>query len=244
MHRGFGVCLEGVLISSTRGDEDALLFKSHMNDIRTANICRAPSFATPMTIFDTGEVSIGTTGLYGGSSVGSSQYLGVRFQAIADYHVVEIGGHFGGTTNTTIFGAVVQLTGASDFPELNNLASDPGLIGYSVFGVPQPSGVVWGSLNIPIHASEWYALVFGSGIFGASGYGFAPYQDVSVNTGANSFWFTTSTGFIGEPMPHSTLGYFGLRGSPLQIPEPPTVFIFSLGMVALLFFVPQRARNA
>lgn len=198
------------------------------------------------TIFDTGIASIGTTGLAGGSSVSSTQYLGVRFQASGDYFATDIGGHFGGVyNNANIFGAVIHLNSPTDFPVLQDLENDPNLVGVSTFSVPMYSEVVWGSLNVPISDGEWYALVFGSGIFGATASASTPFEGVTENTRTNDFWYSTTTGFLGEPTPPSTLGYFGIRGIPVvaeNVPEPET-YTLMLAALGLLGLARHRRRK-
>ncbi len=195
--------------------------------------------AEAVVIYDTGLESTGTIGLGGGgTSVSGSQYLGVRFQADDNYLITAIGGHFAGTPNTTIFGAVLEIDGPESLPELDALPTDPGLVGVSVFGVPQYSEVVWADISGSLEVDAWYTLVFGSGLFGATGFGYTPFEDVTINTGANSYWFLTGSGFVGHPEPHSTLGYFGLHGT--TIPEPSTLALMVPVLAGLCFFGRRR----
>lgn len=181
------------------------------------------SQASPQVIYDTGEISIGTTGRLGGSSVSTTQYLGVRFLASDDYTELEIGGHFGGRSGASIFGALVELTSPGDLPNLADLETSPGLVAAATIELPLPSAIVWSRIPGSVRGGVWYALVFGSGLFGASGEGFAPYEGVTANTFADSFWFNAS--LIRPYEVQSTLGYFGLRSSAQVVPEPSGILL-------------------
>lgn len=189
-------------------------------------------------IYDTGQVSIGTIRLTGGTGVSWTQYVGVRFQAEGTYSAAQIGGHFGGATGASVFGAIVELTGPTALPDLAHLEFDPGLVAVAVFSVPARSEVTWGDLSGQIIDGAWYELVFGTGLFGAVGEGFTPYQDVSVNTFADSMWYVPQTGVVHQVA--STLGYFGLRGDRLSVPEPATL---TLGFLALAALIATHRRH-
>ncbi len=187
--------------------------------------------ASPEIIYDTGSVSVGSMGQYGGTSVSHSQYVGVRFRATSDFVAEEIGGHFGGFPGTAVFGAVLSLPGSGELPDFGELASLADVIAVATFEVPLPSSLVWSEVSAPIRRGHWYALVFGSGLFGAAGEGFAPYVDVAVNTMADSFWFDPSLSRTYEV--RSTLAYFGLRGEPIGVPEPASAALLFAGLLLL-----------
>jgi hypothetical protein len=194
---------------------------------------------SPITLFDTGSVSIGTTGQYGGSAVGTSQYVGVRFQATATAYVLELGGHFGGIPEASIFGAIAEISGPTGLPNLSALDTDPAVIGSSVFAVPRASEVVWAPLSAELQSGQWYALIFGGGLFGSTGNAYAPYVDVSENTFVSSFWYSPTNGFLGQV--DSTLGYFGIRGAPVSVPEPGTLSLLGAGLLTICV---RRRRNS
>src|SRR5437667_5377708 len=84
------------------------------------------TWADPISVivFDTGLSSIGDTGQFVGTSVGDSQYLGVRFQSPGNIHTTEVGLHLGAPVGDTFFGAIVKLSGPSDLPDSTDLSTD------------------------------------------------------------------------------------------------------------------------
>jgi len=96
----------------------------------------------------------------------------------------QIGGHFVKNTgaNESFFGAIVALADENDFPDSGNL-STPDVVGTTLLSFPEPSNEIFGAIAKPL-SPGWYALVFGSGLFGATGRG------VALNNGVD----------IGEPV--------------------------------------------
>ena len=88
-----------------------------------------------------------------------------------------IGGHFvGGFSETDFFGAIVGLTDSLDFPDSLDL-STPDVISASTLTFPDTSDEVFGGLSVNLQPG-WYALVFGSGLFGTDGRGSAPKNNI------------------------------------------------------------------
>ena len=80
-----------------------------------------------------------------------------------------MGGNLGGTGQ--VFAAIVALSGPDDFPDSSDL-STPDVVGHALLNLPGPATtVVRGTLTTELSAG-WYALIFGSGRFGAEGDGF------------------------------------------------------------------------
>jgi hypothetical protein len=95
-----------------------------------------------------------------------------RFQVAAPVQLESVGGTFGNFSDFPItpFAAIVALTGSSDVPNSNDLTTSDVLGTTLLSSIPadefdgiERTGQI--SLNI---AAGWYALVFGSGKFGAS----------------------------------------------------------------------------
>lgn len=132
--------------------------------------------AIAATIFESG--TLGQTviswqdsldGLVAGSSVDAGVFSGVRFELMQPVVTTEIGGHFFSPSGGDFFGAIIQLGDESDFPNSEDL-STPDVLGTTLMTFPVASAEVFGDLNLSLDPG-WYALVFSSGRFGASGNG-------------------------------------------------------------------------
>jgi hypothetical protein len=106
-----------------------------------------------------------------GATISPFAYNGVKFQLSQPVITRQIGGHFVGSLGTTFFGAIVALENENDFPDSGDL-STPDVLGSMVTAFSEPSAEVFGDLELHLDPG-WYALVFGSGFFGASGDGAA-----------------------------------------------------------------------
>jgi hypothetical protein len=109
----------------------------------------------------------------GGSVIGIltpapfDEYLGARFQVLAPTLVDHIGGHLSGISGQ-IFGAIIPLSGPTDLPSSSTVA--PIALAATTFMPPNPSNDVLVPLSVTL-APGWYALIFGSHEFGATGVG-------------------------------------------------------------------------
>ncbi len=128
------------------------------------------------TIFESG--TLGPTGIprgvVRGANVSASVFNGVRFELSVPVITTQVGGHFVGSVGTTdtLFGAIVKLVDENDFPDSGDL-STPDVLGATKLALPEPSAEVFGNLSLTLNPG-WYALVFGSGHFGAIGDGAMP----------------------------------------------------------------------
>ena len=114
-----------------------------------------------------------------GFSISATQFLGARFQLTTPATIDGIGGHMFGSSNGNglIFGALVQLTSLDDVPNSSDLSSAD-VLTHMTFHPPSPSEDVIapiGPIGVP---AGFYAVVFGSGLFGATGSGGAPDDNV------------------------------------------------------------------
>ena len=106
-----------------------------------------------------------------GASVNASVFQGVRLELPQPVRTTEVGGHFVGpfSNEDTVFGALVALSGQNDFPDSVDL-STADVLGATLLNVPLESADTYGELELMLQP-DWYALVFGSGLFGAEGRG-------------------------------------------------------------------------
>jgi len=102
----------------------------------------------------------------GGDSLFTRQFIGVKFFVSQPATTAAIGGLFGEVLD--IFGAVVRLSSASDFPDSTDLTT-PDVLGaariFDFSGSNQNAAVFSRPLSVTLERG-WYALVFGSGLFG------------------------------------------------------------------------------
>ncbi|MDZ4659158.1 MAG: hypothetical protein SH868_16425 [Bythopirellula sp.] len=133
-------------------------------------------------LFESG--TLGPTGIprgvIPGANVSAAVFNGVRFQLTQPVITTQVGGHFVGSLGTTdtFFGAIVALIDENDFPDSGDL-STPDVLGSTVIAFPEPSAEVFGDLTLALDPG-WYALVFGSGLIGASGDGAMPLNNPDI----------------------------------------------------------------
>ena len=133
-------------------------------------------------------ISIPPHGLSGGSSIIPEQFLMIRFEVSGLVRTSQIGGLVGSFgENAQVFGAIVALTDRDDVPDSVDL-STPDVLGHTLVRATEPASVNAGKLAVEL-SEGWYAIVFGTGRFGATSDGFAPTVDA-----AQTFSYYTSNG--------------------------------------------------
>ncbi len=125
---------------------------------------------------------LGATGQSGGFgirrgsgdfSVIAPSYLGWRFQVDSTFQVTDIGGHFGGSAaNNKIFGTIISLNNPSSLPQGQPFLPEE-VLASTTFNLSFPSNDITTPLSVELAPGN-YGLVFGSGLFGATGIGFMP----------------------------------------------------------------------
>jgi hypothetical protein len=195
--------------------------------------------APAATLFESG--TLGPTGIarseiangtVEGTNVSASIFVGIRFYLDQPVVTAQVGGHFVKNTggNESFFGAIVALTDQNDFPDSANLAT-PDLIGTTMLAFPEPSDEVFGSLAKPLMPG-WYALVFGSGIFGATGSGVAVRNGMDIGDPAY-IGYQPGSGWVNIISPFFDNHRFVIEGA--TVPEPSTiVFVAVIFVVNLL----------
>jgi hypothetical protein len=223
----------------------ALTNISRWSGIIAAMLLLVPSAgaADPIRIFESGIP--GPDGQTNGFPIGDGGFTGLRFFLPFGVTTDRIGGHFGGLGGVDIFGAIVALSGPSDFPDSLDL-STPDVRGtarivLSPSGVPVPSRVVSAPLEAGL-TPGWHALLFGAGLFGTSGTGLFT-LDNFPRTGQAIF----GSGGLTRPLPYQDGGltqnrlYAFVDAQAAPVPEPSTLLLIGSGLAVL---ARRRRRNS
>ena len=161
-------------------------------------LCNNQSIAQPVVLE---SAVMGTPGRIGGTSITTSQFVGWRFQTSQTLAVDHIGGHLLSFPDEPgdIFAALVRLQSIDSVP--TGAPFDPEeVVATSTFRPPFPSAEVFTPLSAML-APGSYALVFGTGVFGATGAGAIHNGDDQPDippTNISSFIFW-SIPFAGQP---------------------------------------------
>ncbi|QDT69834.1 hypothetical protein MalM25_27760 [Planctomycetes bacterium MalM25] len=187
------------------------------------------------------SATLGTTGITEfspenpGNNVGRFNFTGGRFELTQPVITSRIGGHFFVSRGAgNFFGALVALTGPNDFPDSSDL-STPDVLGNTLLTFPDPSDEVFGELELALDPG-WYGVVFGSGLFGATGAGGAVRNNADLPDGGLIGWSASVTGdgwFDLVPGVSPTQQRVVVRG--FQVPEPTSFGIASLVMLATYY---------
>jgi len=111
----------------------------------------------------------------------------------------------------------------SDFPDSGDL-STPDVLGSTELTFPVPSAEVFGDLNLTLEPG-WYALVFGSGLFGTSGNGAAPRNNTAFQPDSGVQWINITGAFSNQR--------FVVQGQ--IVPEASTVVLVSMMSPFIIF---------
>jgi hypothetical protein len=169
-----------------------------------------------------------------GTNVNSLVFPGVRFELSQAVDTSQIGGHFVERMSGTFFGAIIKLDDENDFPNSSDLSTSD-VRGTATLTFPDPSAEAFGNLNLSLEAG-WYALVFGSGLFGASGSGGTVRNGMDIGDPSyiafepNLQWFNLD--ILQNPVNNFRFVVMGRF-----IPEPSTIVL-----LLILFFASQSVR--
>jgi hypothetical protein len=144
---------------------------------------------------------MGAAGRFGGTSISTAQYVGWRFQTTQTLTIDHIGGHLLSFADVPgdIFAAIVRLPSITSVPAGAPFNPDE-IIATTTFRPPFPSAEVFTPFSATLTPGS-YTLVFGTGLFGATGEGAAPNYDDQPDippTDLSSFIFW-SIPFAGQP---------------------------------------------
>lgn len=200
-----------------------------------------PALGSGATIFQSG--TLGSTGvlwqelgpLVPGTNVASFSFVGARFEIDAEFIATRIGGHFaGGFPDDSFFGVLVTLSGEADFPDSGDF-STPDVLGIAHLTFPHPSAEAFGTLSAMLEPG-WYAVVFGTNFFGATGRGGAVRNGQDI--GSPSYIGLGSEGW--RDLPDFFDNHrFVVEGD--VIPEPSTATL--IAVIPLLSILRERKRR-
>ncbi|MCA9235014.1 MAG: hypothetical protein KDA44_06070 [Planctomycetales bacterium] len=174
-----------------------------------------------------------------GSSVDGQVFSGVRFELTQATITSQIGGHFFSPSGGTFFGAIVKLEDEHDFPNSDDL-STPDVLGTTQLTFPMPSNVAFGDLSVVLDPG-WYALVFGSGLFGANGTGGMPLNNPDIgNPTYISFQPGSVTGWNDLSNPRWHDFRFVVVGNRV-VPEPRS--IVGIAFLSFLFAMCRHSKR-
>ena len=141
------------------------------------------------SVFQYETATQGDTSQSVGYAVRNDSFLGARFEVTAAVDIAEIGGRLN-VFSGTLFGAVIALTGPDDLPDSNDL-STPDVLDTVLISDANSSGDLTVPLSLHLEPG-WYAVMFGSGLFGANGFGNAPFNNADI--GSPSYFTRGSDG--------------------------------------------------
>ena len=148
--------------------------------------------------------------------------------------VDHIGGHLSGSAGRDIFGAIVALMSPNALP--SGSPFNPGeVLAFTTFTTPSPSTDVLTPLSVTL-APGTYGLVFGSGLFGATGDSAMPNNNSDIPGSASYFTWVAGTGPWRNVVPPSANIRFVVTGTPgpgAPIPEPGTLLLLGSGIVGM-----------
>ena len=178
---------------------------------------------------------LGATGRRGGVSVSDDQFVGWRFEIDQPLQVSHVGGHLTGSLiSSEIFAAIVSLDSIDSLPHGLPLTASE-VVATTTFEPPFPSDAILTPLNVMLEPGA-YALLYGSGLFGATGNGGVPNFSDQFSIPPTTletfiFWNETTPGIFTWREGLSSQMRFVVEG--MFIPEPITATLGLMGLGVL-----------
>ncbi len=177
--------------------------------------------------------ALGVTGNTSGFVVASTQILAARFSLTQTAEVSAVGGNIGGGE---IFAAILRMSGPTSLP--SGSPFDDSTLAATLLTPGLASDVIV-PLNVRLAPGD-YALVFGSGYYGATGNGYMPFQNIELSTPETYFHWR------GEFLPHGWRTDGGTQATRFVVygeivPEPSTAVMGIMGGAALTLACARRA---
>lgn|GEM_PF-5437776 len=173
----------------------------------------------------------------GGLAIDDAYFVMHRFYLDNTYSLESIGGYFWADTGRTIFGAVVALTGEDDFPNSFDLTTSDVLV-TTLLTIENVDGDYLGDLRFTLD-SGWYAVAFGTGLYGADGIspngvglGMPALEaDLSPDLPITGISAKNPYGVMPQFTYQLSTTRFIVNGSQsVDVPEPSAVYIFLVGI--------------
>jgi hypothetical protein len=183
------------------------------------------------------SASLGETGQGGGFSVSgpmggnTAQFLGVRFHLNETILVDNIGGHLSG--NGSLFGAITPLSSFNAFPAGDPLSFVP--LAQVTFTPTELSTDIRVPLSVTLNGGD-YALIFGSGRFGATGFGSMANNNIDS---ASANYFQGDSGFWQNSSQVQNVR-FVITGT--VVPEPSVTALLGIVLGVLVTHLCRRIR--
>jgi len=179
-----------------------------------------------------------TLGLTGQSSSGSlltsTQFLGSRFSITDTVSVDNVGGHLYHFDAGNLFASIVSLSSPTALPTGTPFNTGE-LMASTTFSGALLSSDVLIPLSVTLAPGD-YALIFGSGLFAASGSGAMPSNNTDISGSASYFHWRgdTSTWIDGG----FTDTRFVVTGT--VVPIPAAIWLFGSGLLGLIGVARKR----
>lgn len=202
-------------------------------------LCLLPVLAAPTkadTVFETGTFTGTDLGDY---SIYDGRYLGASFSVTQQTTITSIGAQFGAYSYGTIFGAIVPLASLTSLPagSPTDLASIA--LGHTILSMPSQIQDVSGSLSLTL-APGTYGIVFGSGLFGATGTAGIGQSNDDVGS-ADFFQYLAAASSDWSAADGEGVRLF-VDGTVSAVPEPATWAMMLIGFSGV-GFLGYRRRN-
>jgi hypothetical protein len=185
------------------------------------------------TIFETATFTGVDTGEY---IVSDSAYFGVAFTLDKTTEITGIGGQFGGFPSGTIFGAIVSLPSVTSLPDFTPSTIADNSLAHVVFAAPSATTDLTQKVDVTLGAGT-YGVVFGSGAFGAEGWG--GLGDANNPVGSPNFF--AHFDFDGDTWEGDSLD--GARITVSSVPEASTWAMMLVGFGGLGFAGYRASRS-
>jgi hypothetical protein len=166
----------------------------------------------------------------------NSRFIGARFSLSGETLITSVGVGLGSFGDGTMFAAIVPLAGPDANPSVDPASLASIALGSVVFAVPSNTSDVSAGLSLDLAAGD-YAVVFGSGLFGADGVG--PISSGNTTIGDPSLFQSL---FSADWQAQSADGIrIVVEGTP--VPEPASAALLIAGC-ALVGAVRRKRRHA